>query len=234
MGAAALLTGVPLVPPAVPPAVTSTVGSAAANGDVGGGIIWASRLRVSVLLPAPSVLHGMRKPAMEQRSHMWQGASGAAALSCCSGTAAHPQSCVAEGFSGSSWLGCVYPEIIQCSQVEGNITGLVGECDGVTHWAALSSRRLCCSALMVGRCTWELPVRVLGAAASAAAASISPRRTFSLSCTQQEPLSDHLQTRTTDVPACGRWQEPLQSLWRTSPRAGHAAARLAGTCTQQS
>ena len=49
------------------------------------------------------------------------------------------------------------------------------------HWVPDSSRRLCCSADMVGRATLLLPVRSSGAAASAVAASISPRRSFSFS-----------------------------------------------------
>lgn len=55
-----------------------------------------------------------------------------------------------------------------------------------THWVPDSSRRLCCRADIVGRVTEELPVRrPSGAAAIAAAASISPRRNFSFSCKRQ-------------------------------------------------
>lgn len=67
---AELLTGAaPPPPPPPPPAVTSALGSATAKGDVGGGgISCASRLRVSVLLLAPTVLRGRTEQRNNQDS----------------------------------------------------------------------------------------------------------------------------------------------------------------------
>ena len=73
------------------------------------------------------------------------------------------------------------------------------------HWVPDSSRRLCCSADMVGRATLLLPVRSSGAAASAVAASISPRRSFSFSWRSGD--RHRTSAHSTSAERAGGWRE---------------------------